>query len=156
MSDKPALAGHPFEDFTPGKIWRAGPSEPFTETSIIAYAKDWDRQRFHLDAEAAKKSIYGGLIASGMHTFSVIFRLFDEARVFGDYFEGGIGANDIRWSRPVRPGDSLTAIMEIAEARPSRSVANCGVVKSRVRAENQRGEEVMSMLSVDLLRRRDG
>ena len=148
-------AGHPFEYFTPGRVFRAGPSEPLTEAEIMAFGRAWDPQRFHVDPEGAKDSIYGGIIASGMHTMCIMFKLLELAGEFGDYFEGGLGAEKIKWPHPVRPGDRLSVTMEVTGGRVSRSRPDFGVVLSRVTTVNQDGVTVLTMESADLLRREE-
>jgi acyl dehydratase len=145
--------GHPFEYFTPGRVFRAGPSEPLGEAEIIAFGRAWDPQRFHVDPEGAKNSIYGGIIASGMHTMCIMFKLLELAGEFGDYFEGGLGADKLKWPHPVRPGDRLSVVMEVTGARPSKSRPDCGIVTSIVTTTNQDGATVLTMVSADLLRR---
>ncbi len=152
-TDARVRTGHPFEYFTPGRIFRAGPSAPIALDEIVAFGRAWDPQRFHVDPEGAKDSIYGGIIASGMHTMCIMFRLLELASEFGDYFEGGLGADKIKWSHPVRPGDRLSVTLEITGARVSRSRPDCGVVLSRVTTVNQDGVLVLTMDSADLLRR---
>ena len=146
------MKGHYFEHFAAGQFYRTG-SRTLTEAEIVAFARQYDPQIIHTDPKGAALSQYGGIIASGLQTLAVTFLLFFDADIFGQAFEVGVGADELRWSKPVRPGDSLTAEVEVIEARPSRSMPHCGVVKTRIRTLNQHGETVMTMVSVDLVKR---
>jgi len=110
-----------------------------------------------VDEEAARHSPYGGLIASGWHTVSVCMGLVVRSMLrAGSGSLGSPGADDIRWLKPVRPGDTLTVETEVIEKRPSASKPDRGLVKLRRTARNQDGDEVMTMIGLGIFRRRDG
>ncbi len=129
------------EDFAVGQVFRSG-SLRVSEAAIKAYAAQFDPQPFHLDDEAAKATLFGGLAASGWHTMSLTMRLLVDG---GAPIAGGIigaGAEELRWPRPVRPGDTLTVESEVLEIRPSRSRPQQGMMKMRSTTFNQNGEPV--------------
>jgi len=142
-----------FEDFPAGQRFEAG-CVSVSEAEILAFARQYDPQSFHVDPEAARSSIYGGLIASGWHTVALAMRLLVD-NVFGH--TGGMGSpgvDEVRWTRPVRPGDTLAVSMTVLEARVSRSKPDRGVMRFRVDVENQAGEAVMSMTGASIMARR--
>ena len=121
---------------------------------IVAFARDWDPQPFHLDEQAAARSIYGGLIASGWHTVCVFMRLFADGLLQRSAAMGSPGVDEVRWLRPVRPGDTLEARLEVLEVRPSRSKPDRGIVRLRSVMINQHQEEVLSFVANVMFRRR--
>ena len=129
------------EDISPGDSFDAG---PFTmaEREMIEFAKRFDPQPMHTDPVAAMDGPFGGLIASGWYTAAVVMRLINDVRPLGSTPLIGMG-DSIRWLLPVRPGDVLSATVEVLEVRPSRSHPSHGVLKLRVTTRNQRGETVM-------------
>lgn len=142
-----------FEDFKPGdRIATAGVT--LTESEMIDFARRYDPQLFHVDAEAAKASIFGGLVASGFLTMAVTFRLFYATGALGNANLGSPGFEEVRFLKPVRPGDTLRAVVEVIDARPSQSKPDRGILRFRYRAYNQHGEEVMSYVCPQLVRRR--
>jgi acyl dehydratase len=142
-----------FEDFTPGREFRTD-GVTVTESQILDFALAFDPQPFHLDAEAAKQSIFGGLIASGFHTMALTFRLFAQTRALAASSLGSPGVDELRWLRPVRPGDTLRATVQVLEQRPSTSKPDRGIVRLHWSTLNQRGEPVLTMTSMQLVRRR--
>ena len=145
-----------FNDFAPGQRFRTG-SHTITEDEIIAFARQWDRQPFHLDREAASQSIYGGIIASGWHTLLVAFDLVVKAGIWNESSQGSPGMEDVRWLRPVRPGDTLTVDFEVVETRPSSTRPDRGYVLWDHIITNQNGERVASFRSTGIsLRRTQG
>ena len=142
-----------FEDFTPGREFRTD-GATITESQILDFALAFDPQPFHLDVEAAKATIFGGLIASGFHTMALTFRLFAQTRALAASSLGSPGVNELRWLRPVRPGDTLRATVTVQEQRPSTSKPDRGMVRLRWTALNQRGEPVLTMTSMQLVKRR--
>ncbi len=128
------------EDLHPGQRFRSG-SQTVDEAQIKAFAKEFDPQRFHLDDEAAKATLFAGLAASGWHTEAITMRLQVEA---GLPLAGGIvgAGGEIRWPRPTRPGDTLQVESEVLEVTPSRSRPDRGMVTVRSETRNQRGEVV--------------
>jgi len=125
-----------------------------TESQILDFALAFDPQPFHLDAEAAKGTIFGGLIASGFHTMALTFRLFAQTRALVACSLGSPGVDELRWLRPVRPGDTLRATVQVVEQRPSASKPDRGIVRLHWTAVNQRSEPVLTMVSMQLLKRR--
>ena len=142
-----------FEDFTPGQEFHTS-GVTLTEGQIIDFALRFDPQPFHLDVEAAKETIFGGLIASGFHTMALTFRLYAQTNALGAASLGSPGLDEVRWLRPVRPGDTLRAVVEVLETRPSTSKPDRGIVTVKYTTRNQRGEAVMTMLAKQLIRRR--
>ncbi len=142
-----------WEDFSIGETVEMG-GHTFTEEEIVAFARQFDPQPFHIDPEAAKSSIYGGLIASGWHTCSIGMRLMCDSYVNRSISMGSPGVDNIRWLKPVRPGDTLVYSRTVLEARPSQSRPEAGLVRSRWQAVNQRGETVMTMEGWGMLARK--
>lgn len=124
-----------------------------TDAEIIDFAWRYDPQSFHLDAEAAAKSSYGGLIASGFQSLALCFRLFIQTGVLADSSMGSPGIDELRWMAPVRPGDTLHGQVEVIDNLPSRSKPDRGIAKLRYQAVNQRGEVVLSFVVLHLLKR---
>jgi acyl dehydratase len=142
-----------FDDFAPGQVYPLG-QRTLTRDEIVAFARDWDPQPFHLDQQAAAKSIYGGLIASGWHTVCVFMRLFADGLLNRSAAMGSPGVDEVRWLRPVRPGDFLDARLEVLEVRPSRSKPDRGIVRLRAVMSNQQQQEVLSFIANVMFRRR--
>jgi len=142
-----------FEDFPPGDV-RESPPRTITREEMVAFARQYDPQPFHLDDEAAKKSIYGGLIGSGWLTVSVMMRLLWDTMLKDTVSLGSPGSDEIRWLKPVRPGDTVRARFTVVEAIPSRSKPDRGVVKTYTEILNQHGEIVMTMRGLGMFGRR--
>jgi acyl dehydratase len=142
-----------FEDFPPGDV-RESPSRAVTHDEIIAFARQYDPQPFHLDDEAATRSIYGGLLASGWHTCALYMRLMWETFLKDTASLGSPGVDEIRWVKPVRPGDTLRVRFTVVEATPSRSKPDRGIVRSLSEVFNQHGEVVMTLRGLGLFGRR--
>ena len=142
-----------FEDFTPGQVIELG-TTTITKDEIIAFAKQFDPQVFHLDEEGAKKTIYGGLIASGWHTGSLMMRLLYEGLVKDVVSLGSPGVDQLRWVKPVRPGDTLSVRMTITECIPSRSKPDRGILKSVMEMRNQHGDVVVTTRGNSMFGRR--
>jgi len=125
-----------------------------TEESIIAFAREFDPQQFHLDIKAAEQSIFQGLSASGWHTAAMSMRLFitGELQVAGGSI--GLGVDELRWPQPVRPGDILRLETEIMDVRASRSKPDRGIIRIRNVTTNQRGEIVQTFMAFVMVRRR--
>jgi acyl dehydratase len=142
-----------FEDFVVGQTFHSGTKE-ITAERIKSFAAEFDPQPFHLDEDAAKDSLFGGLAASGWHTAAVTMRLLvdSDLKVAGGTI--GAGGEDLRWLRPVRPGDVLRIEAEVTEVRPSRSRPELGIVKIRLTTLNQRGEAVQISSPALMVRRR--
>jgi len=142
-----------FEDFPPGDV-RESPPRTITREEMVEFARQYDPQPFHLDDEAAKKTIYGGLIGSGWLTVSVMMRLLWDTMLKDTVSLGSPGSDEIRWLKPVRPGDTLRARFTVVEAIPSRSKPDRGVVKTFTEILNQHGEVVMTMRGLGMFGRR--
>jgi len=129
------------EDFAVGQTFSSGYLR-IDEERIKRFAAEFDPQPFHLDATAAQQTIFRGLAASGWHTAAVTMRLLVESdfRAAGGIV--GVGFDEIRWPRPVRPGDELRIESEVLELRPSKSHPDLGLIKLRMTTSNQNGEAV--------------
>ena len=147
------MGSHWFEDFEVGQRF-VSQGVTFTEASIIDFAVRYDPQRFHVDKEAAARTHFGGIIASGFQTLALSFRKFFELGVIRESGIGAPGIEDLRWTAPVRPGDTLHTEAEVVEVRPSSSKADRGVVRLRYTARNQRGETVMTLIVPQIVARR--
>ena len=143
-----------FEDFTEGQVIELGTLPPLTEEEIIAFAKEWDPQPFHTDPVAAKGSIYGGLIASGWQTALLTMRLQVNSLLNQTDAKGSPGVENIRFRKPVRPGERLTARYTILVAEPSASRPTLGKILGRTELLNDAGEIVYSMDGWGLIGRR--
>ena len=133
-----------WEDFKLGERAEMG-RHTFSEDEIVAFARQFDPQPFHLDPQAARATAFGGLIASGWHTCAVGMRLMVEQYIGRTASLGSPGIEDIRWLQPVRPGDTLTYSRTVTASRASTSRAGVGLVKHRWEAVNQAGETVLTM-----------
>lgn len=142
-----------WEDFEVGESTELG-SHSITEAEILAFARKYDPQPFHTDPEAARRSIFGGLIASGWHTGAMFIRMVVEHMTPVHATSGAMGFDDLKWLKPVRPGDVLSVESEIREKIESRSRPDRGTVKIESRISNQRGEVVMSLVSLVIYLRR--
>lgn len=140
------------DDLTPGQHFTS-PGLTLTEAEIIDFAWRYDPQPFHLDANAAAESPYGGLIASGFQSLAICFRLFIQSGLLAESSLGSPGIDELRWLAPVRPGDTLHSEIEVLEVRPSKSKPDRGIARLRYHAVNQRGEVVLSFIVNHLLRR---
>jgi acyl dehydratase len=141
------------EDLASGQIYRSG-SLIVEADRVKAFAAEFDPQPFHLDEAAAAASLFGQLIASGWHTAALTMRLIvaSDFKIAGGLI--GMGVEEIRWPRPVRPGDTLSVESEVLEVRPSKSQPDRGVVKMRVTTRNQDGQPVMTQVTNLLVPRR--
>ena len=139
-----------FEDFAPGQEYDLG-SHTLEKAAMIEFATEFDPQPFHVDEEAAKQSIYGGLIASGWQTGGVFMRLLCDGILLRVRSMGSPGVDELRWLIPVRPGDELSVRVTIREAKRSRSKPDRGIIHSFMEVLNQAGETVMSMKAVNFM-----
>lgn len=142
-----------FDDLEPGDERECG-SYTVTKAEIIAFARQYDPQPFHLDETAAEESIYGGLIASGWHTAAVSMRLYVDGFLRDTASMGARGVDELRWRRPVRPGDTLSVRIEVLEKADEPSPER-GLVRIRIVTENDDGETVLSMVGLMLIGRRE-
>ena len=140
------------DDLTPGQNFKT-PGVTLTEAEIIDFAWRYDPQSFHLDANAAAKSPYGGLIASGFQSLAVCFRLFIQSGVLAESSLGSPGIDELRWLAPACPGDTIHAEVEVLDVKPSRSKADRGIAQLAFKTINQHGETVASFTLSAVLRR---
>jgi acyl dehydratase len=141
------------EDLAVGERY-AGGTATVDLAAIQAFAASFDPQPFHLDEEAARASVFGRLVASGWHTMAVTMRLLVEGELRSLWGLVGLGADELRWPRPVFPGDTLNVEWEVLEVRPSSSKPERGTARLRVMTRNQRGEIVLTLITTILLPRR--
>lgn len=142
-----------FEDFAAGQETDLGPLS-LGQDEIIAFARQFDPQPFHVDPLAAVASIYGGLIASGLQTLGLFTRPFVERVLNPSLSLGSPGFDQLRWPAPVRPDDALRGRWTVLECRASRSRPNLGIVRGRGELRNQRGESVLTVETVNFIGRR--
>ena len=142
-----------FEDFAAGQEYDLG-SRMLDRAAIVDFATEFDPQPFHVDEEAAKQSIYGGLIASGWQTCCVYMRLLCDSFLLQVHSMGSPGVDELRWLGPVRPGDTLSAILRIDEVRASKSKPDRGIVMTAGEVRNQDGNLVLTLKSPLMVRRR--
>jgi acyl dehydratase len=143
-----------FEDYTPGQVYELG-TVTVSEAEIIDFARQFDPQYFHIDPEKAKSSRFGGIIASGWHTIGATMRLYVDHFLSHVASLASPGIDEVRWPNPVRPGDILKVRVSVLEARPSGSKPDRGVVRAKIEAINQRDEQVLSMIGISILGRRE-
>ncbi len=144
-----------FEDFHEGQEIPLG-SRTVTEEEIIAFATQFDPQPFHVDQEAAKSSQFGGIIASGWHTCSMMMRMVVDGMMASSSSMGSPGLDKVRWILPVHAGDTLTVSYVTTGVKASASRPDRGVVWSMWKAENQRGELVCTVEGMGMFARRPG
>ena len=142
-----------FEDFQVGDVFELGTTS-VTEEEIIAFARQFDPQPFHVDPARARASVFGGIIASGWHTASLFMRLLVDNFLQETVSLGSPGVDEVRWLQPLRPDDTLRARLTILEARASKSREEMGILRSRSELFNQRDELVMTVIGVHLIGRR--
>lgn len=142
-----------FEDFAPGSVATFGP-RAVTREEIIAFAAEFDPQSFHLDEEAARASMLGGLAASGWHTCAILMRMIYDAFLFETASMGAPGVDEVRWLAPVRPGDALTVKRTVLGARVSKSKPDRGFVTLKFEVFNQAARCVMTLTTPMMIARR--
>lgn len=140
-----------FAEFRPGQVIEAGP-QAVTEDEVLGFARQWDPQWFHTDPEAAAEGVFGGLIASGWHTCAIAMRLVVQAALHDSESFASPGIDQIRWSRPVRPGDTLRLRAEVVEARRSDTKAHLGILRWRWQLFNQHDVQVLDAMVTSLFR----
>jgi acyl dehydratase len=143
-----------FEDYPPGTVVEFG-AYPVTAAAIVDFARDWDPQDMHVDPQAAARGLFGGLIASGWHTAGIMMRLYCDHFLSKTASLASPGIDELRWLRPVRPGDVLRERVTILSATRSRSKPDRGVLRNFVEVLNQDGEVVMTLKPINLLRCRN-
>jgi acyl dehydratase len=143
-----------FEDYPPGAVFTVTGSIAVGAEEMVEFARKYDPQAMHTDPAAAASGPFGGLIASGWHTGAMMMRMFADNFRSPASSLASPGIDELRWVKPVRPGDVLSLRLTVLEARPSRSRPEQGVVRSLVEVLNQSGEVVMSLKPISLIRRR--
>lgn len=141
-----------FEEFRAGTEYRLEPIHVSGE-DILAFSRQYDPQRIHMDPEFAASGPFGGLIASGYQTLALVWRRWIEANVLGDESMGGPGLEHVKWLAPVRPDDTLHTVVTVTEARRSRSQPR-GIVSFHFDVKNQTGTPVMTYDGAALVRLR--
>ncbi|MEO8835911.1 MAG: MaoC family dehydratase [Caldimonas sp.] len=142
-----------WEDFPVGQVREFGHHE-VTREAVLAFARDFDPQPFHLDDEAAKASLFGRLAASGWHTCAMAMRMMCDAYLLESASLGSPGLENLRWPKPVYPGDVLHMRLEVVESRPMASRPMVGLVRSRWQVLNQNDETVLAMEGYGMFARR--
>jgi acyl dehydratase len=143
-----------FEELEPGRSFQTG-GMTVTEEAIIRFGLEWDFQPFHVDKVAAQSSIFGGLIASGLHTILITFRLCVQADIFTGNAVAGLGFKEIRFPNAVHPGSTLRVIATVRRCRPSGTKPGFGVVEWDLQCRDDAGRVVVTMLLSNLVRCRD-
>ena len=142
-----------WEDFTEGAEFSFGGASP-TREEIIAFASAYDPQPFHLDDEAAAASLFGGLCASGWHTCAMTMRMMVDGYLKDSASLGSPGIDELRWLKPVFPGDTLRVRMRVLQSRPMASRPGVGLSLQRWEVDNQHGQTVMTMQGWGMYRQR--
>ena len=142
-----------FEDYPAGAVFTAGEIR-VGAAEIVEFARKYDPQAMHTDPAVAARGPFGGLIASGWQTGALMMRMFADNFLSPASSIASPGLDELRWLKPVRPGDVLSLRVTILEARPSRSKPDQGVLRSLVEVLNQHGDTVMSLKPISLIRRR--
>jgi len=153
MSDPTAidtLARQSFEDYVAGAVYEFG-AITVDETEVISFARQFDPQPFHTDPTEANEGHFGGQIASGWHTGALAMRLLVDHFLPITASLGSPGVDEMRWTRPVRPGDELSLRVTILEARRSTSKPDRGFMRTHIEVLNQHRDVVMSMKAMNLM-----
>jgi acyl dehydratase len=152
---KTTLDNRYFEDYVPGDVHEFG-TVPIDEEEVIEFGRRYVPLSYHVDKEVAKKSIYGGLIASGWHTAALMMRTYTENYLSKVANLGSPGSDELRWDKPVFPGDELSVRATVLEARRSESRPDRGIVRTFIEVLNQKCDVVMSMKMVNFVKCRPG
>jgi len=142
-----------WEDFPVGQVREFGRHE-VTREAVLAFAREFDPQPFHLDDSAAEASLFGRLAASGWHTCAITMRMLCEGYLLESASLGSPGIENLKWLKPVYPGDVLHVRLEVLEARPMASRPTVGLVRSRTTVLNQADDAVLTMEGIGMFRRR--
>jgi acyl dehydratase len=142
-----------WEDFSKGGVAEYGP-RLVTRDEIVAFAAEFDPQSFHLDEDAARASMFGGLAASGWHSCSLLMRIIADGFVVNSSSMGSPGVDEVRWLAPVRPGDRLSVQATVLETRASRTRPEMGLVNFLFEMFNQAGVPVMTLTTTSMFGRR--
>lgn len=144
-----------FEEFQVGDRFETR-GATLTESQIVDFALTYDPQAMHVDASAAAAGPFGGLIASGFQTLALSFRLFYDLGLVAGSNIVGPGLDEVRWTAPVKPGDTIKSMVEVIEARESRSRPDRGTVRLQFTVVNQRDETVMAYQAITIIRKQPG
>jgi len=147
------VTGFYFDDLLAGQIFETA-GATVSEAQILDFARAFDPQPFHINTEAAGQTEFGGLIASGFHTLSLSFSLFFRLALFEESSLGSPGMEELRWLKPLRPGDTIHCSAEVLSIKPSQSRPDRGVVVMRHDTFNQRGELILTVTCLHRLKRR--
>jgi acyl dehydratase len=139
-----------FEDYVPSAVFEYG-QIAVTEAEIVEFARRFDPQYLHVDIERAVQGPFGGLIASGWHTAAMMMGLIVDNFLPTSTSLGSPGIDELRWLRPVRPGDVLSVRLSVLEATRSRSKPDRGVVRTLCEVLNQDREVVMSLRAMNII-----
>jgi len=150
VTDAPERVIRYFEDYLPGLVVDCG-TFSIGEAELIEFAMEYDPQPFHIDPVAAKGSPFGGLIASGWQTTAKMMRLLVEHFVSPESGLGAVGVDEVRWPRPVRPGDTLRVRATVLEARRSNSRPDRGIIRSLAELTNQDGDLAMKLTAINFV-----
>lgn len=146
------MRGRYFDDFKVGDKFETG-GVTLTEAAIIEFGLHYDPQPFHIDRQASASSPFGDVIASGFHILALSFRLVLDSGVLAHNL-GGNAADEVRWLKVVKPGDTIRVAGEFIETRPSSSRPDRGTARIRYTTSNQDGEPVLTFILTQALRRR--
>lgn len=144
-----------FEDTEVGEVYELDGRYEVTEEEVVEFAEKYDPQPFHLDPEAAKESIFGELAASGWHTASMCMRLLVDGFLEPETSMGARGVDELRWKRPVYPGDTLRVEVEIVDKRVSESRPEMGHVRTKMTGYNQHDDPVIQWFGLGMQRRHE-
>jgi acyl dehydratase len=142
-----------FEEFRVGDRFETR-GITLTDSQIVDFALTYDPQAMHVDATAAEAGPYGGLIASGFQTLALSFRLFYDLGLMAKSNIVGPGMDEVRWTAPVKPGDTIRTVVDVIEARESRSKPDRGTVRFQFTVLNQRDETAMTFQAITIIRKR--
>ena len=143
-----------WDDYVPGAVHEFG-TVSVDEEEVLAFGRRFVPLSYHTDKEAAKNSIYGGVIASGWHTAALMMRIYTENYLSKVANLGSPGGDELRWDKPVFPGDALSVRATVLETRRSESRPDRGIVRTFIEVLNQKREVVMSMKMVNFVRCRE-
>jgi acyl dehydratase len=144
---------HYWEDFQPGAVTVYGP-RLVTREEIVAFAAEFDPQPMHLDEEAARKTLLGGLAASGWHTCCVFMRIVADGYILDSSSMGGPGVDEVRWLRPLRPGTNVRVRATVVESRPSKSRPEMGLTKFNYEMLDESDAAIMTLTTTHMFGRR--
>ncbi len=147
------MTGRYIQDYTLGEVFVTA-AATLEEQQVIDFARDYDPQAIHIDKDYAESGPFGGLIASGFQTLGFSFRLFLDLGMFVDTSMGGPGMDELRWLKPVRPGDTLCSHVTVTEARVSKSKPDRGLLRLSIEVRNQDDDVVMTYLTMTIIKAR--